>query len=202
MIIKPWHFPFIMLAILVPVVAGFWIGGPPLGTAIGALAAASIALYAALQRPRGPISPANSDGRRRRILVVVSHELEDPVAIDRVRQESDLYSGAEETEVLLLAPAKTKLLDLLATDVREARAEAQRKLVVSAAALGKADVSSRAAVGDHDIVRAVEDQLGSFAADELVLVTGPPDADQAGERAAKELGDRLTIRLVRITVPI
>jgi hypothetical protein len=200
MIIKPWLIPVILAGILVPVVAGFAIGGPPLGTALGALAAAGIALFAALQRPRGPIGPAGHGDARRRVLVVVSHELEDPKAIERVREEADLEGAGEDTEVLLLAPAQTKLLDLWATDVRKARAEAQRKLVVSAAALGKADVASRAAVGDHDIVRAIEDQLGSFAADELVLVTGPPDVDQAGERAATELQDRLTIPLVRITV--
>ncbi|HEY8466221.1 MAG TPA: hypothetical protein VIL04_05405 [Solirubrobacterales bacterium] len=199
MIIKPWLFPFIMLAVLAAVVAGFWLGGPPLGTALGALAAASIALFAALQRPRGPIGPAATGDSRRRVLVVVSHELEDPAAIERLREEGDLY-GDSDTEVLLLAPAQTKLLDLWATDVRAARAEAQRKLVLSVAALGKAEVDARAAVGDHDIVRAIEDQLGSFAADEVILVTGPPDSDQAGERAAAELEERLTVRFMRITV--
>jgi len=200
MIIKPWLFPFIMLAILAAIVAGFWLGGPPLGTALGALAAASVALFAALQRPRGPIGPASAGGDgRRRVLVVVSRELDDPDAIERVREEGGLY-GDEATEVLLLAPAQTKLLDLWATDVRAARAEAQRKLVLSVAALVKADVDARAAVGDHDIVRAIEDELGSFAADELILVTGPPDSDQAGDRAAAELSERLTIPLLRITV--
>ena len=130
---------------------------------------------------------------------MVSRELDDPDAIERVREEGGLY-GDEATEVLLLAPAQTKLLDLWATDVRAARAEAQRKLVLSVAALVKADVDARAAVGDHDIVRAIEDELGRFAADELILVTGPPDSDQAGDRAAAELSERLTIPLLRITV--
>ena len=77
-----------------------------------------------------------------------------------------------------------------ATDVTKARAEAQRRLVVSVAALGKADLTARASVGDDDPVLAVEDALHEFAASEVILVTGPPAEDAAGERAAAELQSR------------
>jgi hypothetical protein len=199
MTFKPWLLPVIVAAIVVPISVGFIVAGPPLGLALGALAAGVLALFATLQRPGGLIETKRSNDGRRRVLVVVSRELDDPRAVERIKEERDLGSEPE-TEILLLAPAQARLLDLWATDVGPARAEAQRKLVISAAELGKAHVAARAVVGDHDIVRAVEDQLRSFAADEIVLVTGQPDDDVSGERAAHELERRLNQRFVRIVV--
>ena len=69
--------------------------------------------------------------------------------------------------------------------------EAQRKLVLSVASLGKADVAAEAAVGDEDLVQAVEDRLREYPADEVILVTGTPAEDPDGDRAAAELGERL-----------
>ena len=56
------------------------------------------------------------------------------------------------------------------------------------AALAKAGVSAEARVGDEDVVQAVEDQLRSYPATEVVLVSA--DAGEAGEAAA-ELRSRL-----------
>jgi hypothetical protein len=49
-------------------------------------------------------------------------------------------------------------------------------------------VAAEARVGDEDIVQAVEDQLQSYPATEVVLVSG--EGDEADE-AARELGSRL-----------
>lgn len=196
--LKPWTLPLIVAAIVVPVAAAFAAAGPAVGLAVGAVIAFAVAIIAALQRPGGMIETASAPDDRRRVLVVVGHELDDPETVEAIKRERGLDVGAGETEVRLLAPAKTRLLDLWATDVGPAREEAQRKLVVSAAALGKADVATKASVGDHDIVRAVEDELRSFAAVEVVLVTGAPAEDPAGERAAQELERRLEQTFVRI----
>jgi hypothetical protein len=200
--LKPWTLPLIVAAIIVPVVAAFVLGGALVGLALGALVGAALVLTAALQRPAGVIETARPEDARRHVLVVLSHELDDPSGIERVKRESGLARPDRDVEVRVLAPAKTGLLDLWATDVRTARAEAQRKLVVSVASLAKADVSADAAVGDHDIVRAVEDELRSFPATEVVLVTGGPDEDRAGDRAASELSERLQQPLSRVVVDV
>lgn len=195
---EPWMLPLIVAAIVVPVAAGFALAGPGLGVALGFAAAAAIAIYAARKAPRGRIETAAAHDARRHLLVVVLHELDEPRAIERVAAEAGFDDPAVETEVRVLAPARSSALDRWATDVRRSRAEAQRKLVLSVAALGKARVAAEAAVGDENVVQAVEDELRSFPADEVVLVTGPAGADRDAERAARELGERLAQPLVRV----
>lgn len=196
--LKPWTLPLIVAAIAVPVTAGFLVAGPPLGMALGFGAAAAVALIAARQRPGGLIDTAAATDSRRRLLIVLTHELDDPAAIERITREAELDRAGSETEVRVLAPARSSLLDRWASDLGRARAEAQRKLVISVATLGKANIAADAAVGDQDVVRAVEDQLRSFPAGEVILVTGTPEEDPDGERAASELSERLGQPLSRI----
>ena len=62
--------------------------------------------------------------------------------------------------------------------------------MITVASLAKAGIAAEARVGDEDLVQAVEDQLRSFPATEVVLATGEADEDPAGEAAAAELEDR------------
>jgi len=198
--LKPWTLPLIVAAIVVPVIAVFAVAGPALGVALGLAAGAVVVVIAVRQRPRGTIETASATDLRRHVLVVVSHELDDPAAIDRIKREADVDRADSDAEVLVLAPAKSGLLDRWATDVESARAEAQRKLVVSVASLGKAEVPAQATVGDQNVVLAVEDQLRSFPATEVILVTGSPEDDPEGDRAAVELAQRLEPPLSRIVL--
>ena len=189
--LKPWHLPVIVAAIAVPLIAGFITAGPALGVALGFLAVAILVWIAVRDAPRGPIETASADDERRHLLIVLSRALGDPAAIERIAESHRADQSAGGAEVLLLAPAKSRLLDRWATDVGPARSEAQRKLVLSVASLGKADVAAEAAVGDEDLVQAVEDRLREYPADEVILVTGTPAEDPDGDRAAAELGERL-----------
>jgi hypothetical protein len=198
--LKPWTLPLVVAAIIVPIAAGFILGGPLLGLLLGLALATVIVVIAARQRPTGPIESARPADRRRHVLVVVSHELDDPAAIDRFKHGAHLVSDGEEAEVRVMAPAKMKLLDRWASDVGPAREEAQRKLVLSVASLEKAHVPAEATVGDEGIVQAVEDELRSFPATDVVLVTGQPEDDRAGAAAARELESRLEQTFEHITV--
>lgn len=181
------------------IVAGFLTVGPQLGLALGALAVGVLIVWAARAEERGTIETTPARQLRRRVLVLVCAELDDR-AVEAIRREGEFERPGNAAEMLLVAPASLGKLDRWATDVMRARQEAQRKLVVSAAALGKADLVARASVGDADPVLAVEDALHEFAATEVILVTGPPGSDAAGEKAAKELGERLRQPLERIVV--
>jgi hypothetical protein len=92
---------------------------------------------------------------------------------------------------MLLAPARIGFLDRWASDLEPARREAQKALVISVASLAKVGVVAEARVGDEDIVQAVEDQVGSFRATEVVLVTATEAEDPAAAEAATELAERL-----------
>jgi hypothetical protein len=189
-----WKLPLIVAALAVTIVGGFYLGGPGLGLAVGALAAATIVVLAVRNPPRLPIAPAAPTDLRRHVLVVISAPLEDPAAIDRIARSARTGDGdGEEAEVLVLSPARIGFLDRWSSDFRRARHRAQRRLVVSLASLAKADVAASARVGDEDLVQAVEDTLGSFPATEVILVTGSLDSDPAGNAAAPELKSRLQV---------
>jgi hypothetical protein len=192
--VAPWKLPLIVIAIAVPIVAAFYVGGPGVGVAIGALAAVAIVVVAVRQRPRGPIGPAAGESRGG-LLVVLSRPVEDPAAIAQIAAAAD-GAGA----VLVLAPARIGFLDRWASDVEDARRRAQRNLVLTVASLAKAGVAAEAKVGDEDLVQAVEDAIGSFAATEVILVTGRGEEDPAAARAAAELESRLRVGFRRLLV--
>lgn len=183
----PWKLPVIVAAIAVPIAAAFVLGGPSVGVAAGALAVLAILVVAARQRPLGPIGSAAPDGRRR-VLIVAADGVEDPGDVARITRVAGIDGVAEGEEVRVLVPARIGFLDRWASDVEGARHRAQQRLVMTVAALAKAGVAAEARVGDEDVVQAVEDQLQSYPATEVVLVSGR-EAD-AGE-AAVELRSRL-----------
>jgi hypothetical protein len=195
-----WKLPLIVAAIAVPVVAAFMVGGPAVGFAAGALAAVAIIVVAARQRPRGPIGAAPGPGARRRILIVAACPVEEPGAVEAIAREVRSGGAGEgRPGVLVLAPASIGFLDRWASDVEGARRRAQERLVTTVAALATAGLEAEARVGDEDIVQAVEDQLGSYAADEVILVTAEGDRG-AGEAAAAELGPRLRAKFRHLTL--
>ncbi len=182
-----WKWPLIITAIAVPIIAGFFVGGGGVGLAAGALVAVAIVLVAVRQRPYGPIGSAEGDGGARYVLIVAAGGVEDPEDVSRIVRAARIGDDVED-EVRVLVPARIGFLDRWASDVEGARHRAQQRLVATVAALAKAGVAAEARVGDEDIVQAVEDQLQSYPATEVVLVSG--GEGEAGEAAA-ELRARL-----------
>ena len=182
----PWKLPLLVAAIVVPIALSFLWVGPSVGLPIGSLVAFAIVIVAVRQRPRGAISSAPGGTAEQRLLVVAGAPIEDPAVVGEI---ADLAASAS-SQVLVLAPAKIGFLDRWASDVETARSDAQRRLVVSVAALAAAGVEAEARVGDENLVQAVEDQLGSFPATEVVLVTADSGRKSA-IAAAEELRSRL-----------
>lgn len=193
----PWKLPVVAAAIVVPIVAGFAIAGPGLGLAIAALVAFAIVWVAARQRPRGPIGTLPTDGRRQ-VLLVITCAVEEPGAVRRIAAAAGLAGGDDAPGVLVLSPARIGFFDRWASDVEGARRVAQENLVATVAALAKAGISAEARVGDEDVVQAVEDQLQSFAASEVVLIGGNGGEGEAS--AAAELESRLRAEFRQVSL--
>lgn len=187
----PWKLPLIVIAIVVPIVVGILLAGPAAGLALGALVGAALVYIAARMRPRGGIGELPDPALGRRLLVVVSRPVEDPGTTAAIASEAGVDGTRDPAEVMILAPARVGFLDRWASEVEPARREAQKALVVSVASLAKVGVVAEARVGDEDIVQAVEDQVRSFKATEVVLVTGTDEEDPAAASAAEELAIRL-----------
>jgi hypothetical protein len=198
--VAPWKLPLLILAIAVPIVVGTVLAGPGLGLALAAFAGVGIVYWAVQMRPRGGIGETPDAALRRRLLVVVSRPVEDEATTSAIAAEAGIDGSRDLAEVMVLAPLRIGFLDRWASDLEPAREEAQKILVISVASLARVGVVAEARVGDEDIVQAVEDQVNSFQATEVILVTAEDTADPDAAQAAAELARRLRTGFRRLVV--
>lgn len=188
-----WKLPLVVAALAVPIVAAFLagvflVGGPAFGVAMGAAAVLALLVIAARMRPRGAIGRTPLHDRRR-VLIVVTGAVDEPREVEAVISAAHL--DGDGAEVMVLAPARIGFLDRWASDVETARRNAQESLVATVAGLARAGIDAEARVGDEDFVQAVEDQLQSFRADEVILVSADAGEGRDAGSAAEELRVRL-----------
>jgi hypothetical protein len=196
-----WKLPPIVAGISLPIVGGFYVGGPGLGMAIGALAAAAIIVLAVRKPPLQPIVPAGAADQRRRILVVLSGPLDETALAEFILDHIEPgFAGAASgftgpaPEIVLVAPCRQRFLERWTSDLGPGRERAQRDLVHAVAALAGSGVEATARLGDEDVVQTVEDVLRSFAAGEVVLAGDTADGEDR-EAAARALEERLRVPL-------
>ncbi|MQA74942.1 MAG: hypothetical protein GEU88_11475 [Solirubrobacterales bacterium] len=175
--IPAWLLPFAVLALVLPVIVAFALVGPHLGLAVGALTVAAVLVLAARARYDEPIEVARTPDRRYRLLVVAAEPLDDPALIERIAgiaAEGRGVAGDQgEPELRVLAPARMSRLDRWASDLRGAQRTGQRMLAISLGTLAAAGFDASGRLGDPDPVLAIEDELHSFPAREVVVVDGP-----------------------------
>jgi hypothetical protein len=188
-----WKLPPVVAGIALPIIAGFYIGGPGLGMAVGALAAATIIVLAVRKPPLQAIVPLRAGDLRAHVLVVLGGPLDAAVLAAHLGQAA---GGQASPEVLLVAPCRQSFLDRWTSDVGPGRYRAQRGLVHAVATLAAAGIETSARVGDENLVQAVEDELRSFPATEVVLVG---DGGEEAQAAARALNDRLQVPLRRLS---
>jgi hypothetical protein len=186
--VKSWHPPLILLAMILPATIGFAVGGPGFGIMLAGFALVGLVIIAAKIIPNDPIGRAPHPELEQRLLVVTTFAIEDAQTIQRVADEISLGTSEQEGEVRLLTPAVNTFLNRWATDLRAARRRAQRDLVISVASLTLAGVDAGGGIGDEDVVQAVEDELRTYDATEVFLVTRSSDRD---EKTAGVLRERL-----------
>ena len=176
------------------IVLGVW-GDPPaiawIGLLIPVLVATglSISAYVLLsyERPRAgiPVSeraPASPDVHR--ILVVANATLRGSALHDEVVRRA----AGLPTEVLIVAPALSSAVAHWTDAEDAARADARARVRATCARLGDLGVVARGEVGVDDPLRAVEDALRTFGADEILVSTHPPGTSNWLER---DVVDRL-----------
>ncbi len=137
------------------------------------------------------------DGARH-VLVIAGAAIEEPPTAQEIAERVRAGEDDGDVDLLVLAPAQTGFLDRWASDVRRGRQGAQRRLVLSVAALAGAQLEARGRVGDASLLQATEDTLREFPADEVILVTGPADRDPEGARVAAQLRRRLDRPLTHV----
>ena len=175
--IPPWLLPLAVIALVLPAIVAFALAGPHIGLAVGALTVGAVIVLAARARYDEPIEVARPPDRRYRLLVVAGEPLDDPAVIEQIAgiaaQGRGVAGDPGEPELRVLAPARMSRLDRWASDVRAARRGGQRVLAISLGTLAAAGFDASGRLGDADPVLAIEDELHSFPAREVVLVDGP-----------------------------
>jgi hypothetical protein len=131
------------------------------------------------------------NGQSLRILVVANETVEDESLYETVRAR---VNG--NAEVFVVAPALNSRLRHWMSDVDEARAGAEDRLVKFLGRLLRSGLPARGCVGDSDPLQAMTDALRVFPADEIVIATHPP---RRSNWLARNLVDRAR---VEHTVPI
>jgi hypothetical protein len=131
----------------------------------------------------------------RRLLIVVTAEVADGALRNLVRSR-----GGDDAEMLVVAPAsEISRLDWLTNAEDDARDEAASLAETTAEATPTKNVE--ASVGDSDPVKAIEDALRTFAADEIIVVARPDDeASWLEEGSGETARARFSLPLTRVTV--
>jgi hypothetical protein len=108
---------------------------------------------------------------RHHILVVANETIEGNALVDAVRDTAIL----RDADVLVVAPALNTRLRHWMSDSDAARNAAERRLAGCLARLREAGVNVAGHVGDADPMRAIEDAMRTFPADEIVIGTHPEE---------------------------
>jgi hypothetical protein len=149
----------------------------PLAGAIVLAAEIGVGVGLALSGSRGTL-PHTAEVTRapdgvHRILVVANETVGGRALLEEIQRRG----RGGDAEILVVVPALTSsALEHWSSDVDGALADARERLEASLATMRDAGLNASGHVGDHhDPGSAIEDALGEFAADELVISTHPPE---------------------------
>jgi Universal stress protein family len=150
------------------------------------------------ERPPRTVPRPHAPGERR-ILVVANETVGGHALLSTIMARSLDARG----EVLVVTPALNSPLKHWVSDEDEARAAAQERLDASLAKLAEAGVQARGEVGDGDPLRAIEDALRTFGADEIIISTHPEGRSNWLERGVVEKArERFAVPITHVVVDL
>ena len=176
---------------------GFVFFGVEIGGAIAGLTLVAIIVVTVLDEEDGAIEIASPGaGVPGGVLVVAIAAIEDPGTAGEVAAIADAApSESGQPGLLVVSPARARLLDRWAGDLDRASFESQRTLTISLATLAAAGHPAEGRVGDGDVVQATEDTLRGYAATAVVMVAHRGDFGRRIDKLERRL-DRSFQRVV------
>ncbi len=174
--LRPGALPLVVAAIVVPVLAlllgGLLVAGSSgLGLAAGALAIATLIVVAVRAKQKGTLEVAEHTDAGHRVLVMTREEI-GPDAAQRISERA-----GDVDDVRLMVPLSSRTIDRWLSAEDPARRDAEGLLARSAATLVAAGLPVSGSIGDSDAATALEDELRSFPADELIVLTAGDTED-------------------------
>lgn len=143
---------------------------------------------------------ATGDGRAYRLLVVANQTVGGGALLEEIRSRAK----GRRVEALVVTPALTNsAAQLYAGEIDQAMADAERRRTLSVQAIGRLGISVRGEVGDPDPNVAIEDALGGYPADEVIISTHPPERSRWLERGVVERArDEIDLPVTHVVVDL
>jgi GABA permease len=129
------------------------------------------------ERPIPQVPPPHPAGERR-ILVIANETVGGGALLDEIRRRSEEVNE----HVLVVVPALNSPLKTWTSDEDGAREAAQQRLEASLESMRAFGIDASGEVGDADPLQAIEDAIRTFAPDELIISTHPPERSHWLER--------------------
>ncbi len=181
--VEAFHFLLLTVAAFAAIAVASLLGGVWAGVPTWAVVTGAAAFFY-LRRGRVErtvrTAPAHVGAEdERRILVVANDTLADV----RLAEEIERAAAGLRKHVRVVCPALTSPARHWASDVDGARARAQERLDRTLGQLHAAGIEARGEIGDEDPLRAIEDVLRTFGADEIIIATSPEGRSSWLERS-------------------
>ena len=135
----------------------------------------------------------------RRILVIANETVGGETLREEIRRRAEDY----EERVRVICPTLLSRVRFIASDEDEARAQAQQRLQHSLSRLREVGVNCEGEVGEADPVQAIEDELRTFGADEIIISTHPEGRSLWLERGiVRAARERFDVPITHIVVDL
>lgn len=181
-----YRFVLITLAAFAAIAVGDALGGVAVGVAVwGAVSFAAVSFYILTARAARPVVvvPHVGDPDEKRIVVLAREPLS-ATAVGRIRREAAGFHA----RIAVVCPADVGSLHHWTSDVDRERTRAAATLAACLDELHRAGLPAEGVVGDEDPLRALEDAVRAFGADELIVA--------GDERVARRTRARFAVPLV------
>jgi hypothetical protein len=169
--VEAYHFLLLTIAAFAAIALASLLGGVWAGVPTWAAVTAATAFLYLRREPRQRrlrTAPAHVGGEDdRRVIVLATDAATGPRVVEAIERATAGRRG----QVLVVSPVRTSPVRRWTSDLDGARALAERRLEESLSELHAAGIEARGEIGDEDPMRAIEDALRTFGADEIVICT-------------------------------
>jgi hypothetical protein len=135
----------------------------------------------------------------RRILVIANETVGGETLREEIRRRAEDY----EEHVRVICPTLLSRVRFVASDEDAARAQAHERLAHSLSRLREVGVNCDGEVGEADPLQAIEDQLRTFGADEIIISTHPEGRSLWLERGIVQAArERFDVPITHVVVDL
>jgi hypothetical protein len=173
-----------------------------LGVAVFAILTGAAIAWIVRARREPPVRTAptrHSAPGERRILVIANETVGGETLREEIRRRAEDY----DERVRVICPTLLSRVRFVASDEDAARAEAQDRLAHSLSRLREVGVNCDGEVGEADPLQAIEDQLRTFGADEIIISTHPEGRSLWLERGIVQAArERFDVPITHVVVDL